>query len=65
MVLSLLKAVTFNTVLHVLLVVTPSYKITSLLLHNCDFAAVMSHDVQDRIISTHRLKTTALMHSVH
>jgi hypothetical protein len=58
----------FNTVLHV---VIPNHKLFSLLLHSCNFATVVSHNVNNLIIQeigsvnpvgveTHRLKTAAL-----
>jgi hypothetical protein len=58
----------FNTVPHVM--VTPKHKVTSLLLHNCNFAAVMSRKVNtwylgylifnSKGVTTHRLKTTSV-----
>lgn len=42
-VLNLPNNVTFNTVSHT--VVTPNYRIISLLLHNCNFAIIMNCSV--------------------
>ena len=60
----------FTLVPHI--VVTPNYKIISLLLHNCNFSTVMYHDVEIwyagylmghstlQGVETHRLRTMVL-----
>jgi hypothetical protein len=67
-VLHLPSAVTFDTVPHVVL--TPSHRISSLLLHNCNVAAVMNCNVNTwyagisyvipNVVTAHRVRTTGL-----
>ena len=55
----------FNPFPHFVVTPHPQHKIISLLLHNCDFAAVMNHNINfwysnSKRVLTHRLKTTGL-----